>query len=289
MTEPSCSEECATVRDALLTGSFEEVTRQDVERHLAEHDPCAQWAEKVLLITHLMATERRRETAPGKIGDALLEACLNGALAEAQRAVVEDACCHNLELAGRLQGLRQRRFDWRVQVIDSAKAAQVLQAVQPWEDAAVVARLEDFHSLYLYKPLAVAAAQAKRSTFQTPDGNFVVSVVDKGPRQAGEPHLIELGIHVHQPKWIGNWACYRVADGRGKLAAAGLVRIEEKGSCVRVTVPPTEHTPYTVHAQVLGVEASKLQEIIERIVAQSDSSIPSAGHQDEAAPPHGQA
>ncbi|MHC4178568.1 MAG: hypothetical protein ACYSWU_13740, partial [Planctomycetota bacterium] len=275
MTEPSCSEECAMVRDAVLTGFFEEISRQDVERHLAAHDPCAQWAENVLLVTHLMATEPVWQRASGEIGETLLEAYLDGSLPEAQREAVEDACCHDLEFAGQLQELRRRRFERRVQVIESAKAAQVLQAVQPWEDVAVVARLEDFRGLYLYKPLAVAAAQAKRSTFQSPDGNFVVSVVDKEPRKAGEPHLIELGIQVHQPKWIGNWACYRVADGRGKLAAAGLVKIEEKGSCVRVTVPPTEHAPYTVHAQVLEVEAGELQEMIERIVARSDSGPPS--------------
>jgi hypothetical protein len=288
MTESRCSQQCASVRDALLTGRFEEVSRQDAERHLAEHDPCARWAERVLLVTHLVATEPWRQIAPGEVPEALLEAYLEGGLAEGDRAMVEDACCHDVELAGRLQGLRQQRFARRVQAIDAAQAAQVIQVVQLWEDATVVARLDDFQTLYLYKPLAVAAAQVKRSIYQTPDGNFVVSVVDKGARQAGDPHLIELGIQVHQPQWIGKWVCYRVADGQGNLAAAGLVRIEQKGSCVRVTVPPTEHAPYTVHAQILGVEADRLQEIIERIVTPPDSGTPSAGQPDEAAPPLGQ-
>jgi len=271
MMQHAASQECAAVRDALLSGSFDEVSREQVEQHLRSHAACVQWAAQVLLLTHLAAGERGPYEAGTEISQSLLEAYLDGKLPEAEHHTVEEACCHDLAIAGRLAALRQERWQRRLQVLDSDIAVQLFQALPPRESAALVAPLEEFRGLYLYKPLAVAAAQAQRSTFQTPDGSFVVSVVDKGAGQPGEPRAIELGIRVHQPKWIGSWACYRVTDARGHLAAAGLVLVEEHGSTVRVSVPPTEHAPYTVQVQVLDVGTSKLQEMFEQIVAQSDS------------------
>jgi anti-sigma factor RsiW len=271
MTERPHNEECAAVRDALLSGSFVQVSREQVEQHLAGHAACVQWAAQTLLLSHLLAMEQQRHPPHGQLDDAALEAYLDGSLPDPHRRAVEDACCRDLELAARLEHLRERRWERRVRVIDPGLAApllQVIQAVPPPEGAALVARLEDFSSLYVSKPLAVAASQAQRSLFQTPDGNLVVSVVDKGPQLASGPHLIELGIRVHQSQWIGRWACYRVTDAQGSLAAAGLVKLDANGSSVRVTVPPTEHAPYSVQVEVLDVETERLQVMFEQIAAQ---------------------
>jgi hypothetical protein len=271
MIQDSDREECARVRDALLSRSFEQVSREQVEQHLAAHAACVQWASKTLLVTHLLATGRARPEATGDIDDALLDAYVSGGLPERERRRIEDACCHDLGLARRLQSIREAQWRRRVRVLDAGTLSQITRAGAPREDESLSAPLHGFHRLYLDKPLAVAAAQTQRSTFQTPDGNFVVSVVDKGSPQPEGPHLLEIGLRAHHPKWLGRWACYRVTDARGYLAAGGLVTVEEHGSSVQVTVPPTEHAPYTVQVQILDVESSRLQSLFEQIVEESDS------------------
>jgi hypothetical protein len=265
------NEECAVVRDALLSNSFEQISREQVEQHLRTHGACARWAADVLLLGHALALGQGPRETGEATADRQLETYLEGNLDEAGRRHVEDVCCRDLRLAGRLQRLRVRRWQRQVRTLAPAALAQILAAAQPQEDAALVARLDGFQGLYLYRPLAVAAAQTQRSTFQTPDGNFVVSVADRGAAQQGEPHVIELGIRVHQPEWIGRWACYRVLDAQGRLAAAGLLQTEEHGSFVQITLPPTEHAPYTVQAEMLDVETGRLQEVLDQIAGSSNS------------------
>lgn len=267
MIDEPLAPECAAVREALLTGRYERITRDQAERHLAEHDACRRWAETALLLTHVLSGEGEARAQPAGLDDGVLAAYLDGELPAADRRRVEDACCGDLKLAGRLRRLRDRRVQERLRSLRIEAASRLIEAAGPRADAGLVARLEDFRGLYLHRPQAVAAAQAQRSTFQTPDGRFVVSVVDLGAKAAQDPHVIEIGLRAHEPEWVGHWACYRVVDAAGVLAAAGVVKVEPRGNAVRVRVPPTEHAPYSVHVQMLEVETDRLEEVLRQITA----------------------
>lgn len=262
---------CVAVRAALLSGSFEGISRQEADEHLATHAPCARWAAETLLLRHLLATGQGSAVARGVFDTARLEAYLDRNLPDVERQALEAACCCDLKLAGRLRRLRESRLGKRVRMVDTGVALRLIQAVVPSPAAGLAARLESFRGLYFHRPLAVAAAQSQRSVFQTPDGTLVVSVVDKGAPQPGEPHLVELGIRVHDPNLIDRWACYRVTDGRDTLVAAGLVKTEEHGASIRLTVPPTEHPPYTVHAEVLNLDTSKLEAVLGELASETQA------------------
>ncbi len=265
MTQRPGRDECGTVRDAMLRGCFEQIGREEAVRHMANHPECAQWAAEVILLTHVLAASREPSRAVEPLEDSVLESYLAGRLPPAERRRVEDACCHSLELGARLEQLRWRRWESRIHELAPGLVSQMVEEAGSSEESVIVARLDQLHAFHRDRPLAVAAAQAERSTFQTADGDLVISVVDRGPSEGESVRLLELGIRVHRPQWIGRWACYRIVDARGALAGAGLVKLEPNGNLVRLSVPPTEHSPYTVRVSVLDVEGDRLQELFERL------------------------
>jgi hypothetical protein len=106
--------DCALVRDALLSGSFSEISRDKIQEHLHVHPACAQWASQLLFLSHTLAIGHRQPEESGGIEDSQLECYLNGTLTDVDRDRVEDACCRDLHLAGRLSRLQARRLQQQV-------------------------------------------------------------------------------------------------------------------------------------------------------------------------------
>ena len=59
----SLDPKCRRVRDALLSGRFEEVNRKEVNAHLRDHPDCAQWAADLVVITHTLAHIRKKSAS----------------------------------------------------------------------------------------------------------------------------------------------------------------------------------------------------------------------------------
>jgi hypothetical protein len=272
MTKPSEMRKCESVRRALLFNDFDAIDRREVDRHLEEHEACARWAEETLWLTHVLALEGLNTTDDSpEISDNSLTAYLENLATEEERRAIEDAACRDLNVAGRLTLLRRRSWQNLLETLDPATAGRLSTAVRPLAGDALAVKLDGFSALYLSHPLAVAAAQTQSSTFQTPDGSMVITVVDKGGEYDGGPHLLEIGVRVHQSSWIGRWAYYQVADSSGVMVAAGFFRIMSLGNLIRITAPPTEHAPYMVRVEVLEVETPQLYEILRDLAPPSDS------------------
>ena len=269
------SELCAAVRHALVSGSYAEISRDEVEQHLAEHAACADWSTQVILATQILASTPPDEVQPAAFDRDLLPAYVRGELNAEQRQQVEDACCHDLEI---VRALRREREAWltsRVQACEPGVLLRLVREGEPVTEAVLAVDLaeHEFTSLYTYEPQCVAAAESEPVTFDAADGRFVVRVMDRGAEQPGDLHLIELGIRVHEPAWIGSWAGYRVVDARGVVATIGMVRVGEHGSTVRVSLPQTRHGPYTVHVQMLKADTGRLAALYEQLV-QDESETP---------------
>jgi hypothetical protein len=269
MTPEAPDRICEAVRRALLGRSFNEIGRDAVEQHLAEHDACAKWASDVVQLSYLLNLARDRRVATGGVADTLLAAYLEGQLDETQRRLVEDECCHDLQAAKRLQQMRSRRLQKQFETLRPEAALRLVRPFESETDQPLIFSLERLTGLSLHRPLAVAAAQDTETTVQTPDGRFVVTVVDRTAGRISEPHHLQIGIRAHEPEWIGRWACYRVMDANLNLAAVGLIRIEEHGNLIRVTVPPTEHAPYTVQVQMVSADTEQLEAAIAAITSQA--------------------
>ncbi len=271
MTGINIMNECDLVREALLSGCFDALSREDVNRHLLSHDECGAWASRTLLLTHLLASGDSPQPAPSQFDESVWEEYLAGTLSQADRRNLEDACCRDLELARQMSARKRRRVLGDLGKVSVPALGELLASVKPYSRRSLTAGLEHISSLYLHKPLAMAAAHTQLSTFQTPDGSLVVSVVDKGAPRPDAPHLIEIGVLVHDDSLIGRWACYQIRDAAGELAAAGLFHIQAHGDTIRLTIPPTERVPYTVGIEALEIDTSQLQELIRKFASSGDS------------------
>ena len=243
MKEQIVSEECAFVRDALMTECYDRVSRDAVDRHLAMHPACSEWATELGLLSVVLATGRGSFVPSVETTQELLDAYCRGGLEPNLRREVEEACCHDLKLAAALRRTREQRLQRWLQRVDFSEILRLLSEFTQDVGTAIAASLDEFSGLYRHKLAAVAAAGSQRSTFQTPDGKLVLSVVDQGAGQAEGPRSIELGIRAHDVQWVGQWALYKVCDQKSNLAAAGIVRLEPRGNTVRVAVPPTDSVP----------------------------------------------
>lgn len=262
---------CQQVRNALLSGEFDPLSREAVDAHLKEHPECAQWAADLVVAGHALAG-RRGEYVAQPIHDSDLEAYVNGTASEELAQAVEEAGCHDLDSARRLTELRHRRARERIERAPQAAVTQLLKSVAPAAPALdALLEMRKFRTLYRAAPKAMAAASADGdyTTFQTPDGRLVVTVADTGVSAEKEAQReIEIGIRAHESQWIGSWALYRVLDANDQVAAAGFVRIEERGGWAVASVPQTEHGPYRVHVQLLSLAEEDLVKAIEEIAEQ---------------------
>lgn len=264
MNQRPFSEQCDAVREALASGCYDAISREEVERHLKEHEACAQWAADLVLVNHLLAARGRRARMPQDIGDDMLEAYLRGALRQDEAARIEEACSGDTELAARLGAVRERLLRELRRIRDSEVLCR-LRGFRRHERGRLSARLDEFDSLYLSGSLAMTASWDQETTFQTPDERLVVSVLHRGPQKEGQAHSITIGIRAHQPQWIGAWAYYEVTDAQGHLAAGGVLKVEPHGSSICVTVEQTKHRPYTVRVEMLDAQPGELAGLLRQI------------------------
>jgi hypothetical protein len=231
---------CDLARESLISDYYAgKIPRHTVETHLQKCNACLQWAAESLVVTYLVSAARRNRAEP-EISDDRLNDYLDGGLSEAQREAVEDACCYGLAIAGRLQRLTDQHVADQVGDLDVQAAYRLVQALRPTDEPASTFPLKELRGLYQSGAQAAAAAQSERSSFQTRDGRFAISVHDLGPIQAGGPHGVELAFRAHDPRLVGRWAAYRLTDTRGDLAAVGVVKVEDSGGSIYLTVVPTK-------------------------------------------------
>ncbi|MFO7906359.1 MAG: hypothetical protein R6U98_27125 [Pirellulaceae bacterium] len=245
--------DCFNVRCALIDDRFTAISAQQADEHLRSHAACRRWACNALALISALSADRGTHEMDADESESLLQKYVKGHLhGEAARRIERALCC-DLKLAAKwrahvAQQLALTSLPTLTYILDRAGKPHVKE---------LDIELNEFRSLYRSRPMAVAAAEARRSTFQTADGRLVVSVVDHSGRTATESHLVEIGIRTHEPEWVNQWAHYRVEDARGKMVTGGVVIVQERGNSIRVSLPPTEHGPYKVRVQIVEIDAAE--------------------------------